>query len=223
MSLNASEKINCPKCGQMHTITVWDSITANDSTDLKNDILTRRINMFECSSCDHVALFPNPLLYTDTEKKLIISFIPTYDKNEKMKLFDEIKKTSKESGELKAFEHYNLRFVSDYNDLIEKILIFDAGLNDKTVEFLKMLILSQDPQTADDRVCMFGKITDDSIEFLIQDIKNNQMYTSNVPLETYNTVNIELKNTGIKPYSFDWEMIDLDYIARVVNGLNNTF
>ena len=67
----------------------------------------------------------------------------------KSQLFDNVQKSSKESGELDKLEGYNLRFVTDYNELLEKILIFDNDMNDKTMEVIKLMVLSQDLEKAE--------------------------------------------------------------------------
>lgn len=205
MSLNLKQNVKCPKCGQMSEVTVWNSITVSDSVDLKQDLLSGKINMFRCPSCSYSALMPTPMLYHDENKKLMISFSPCNDEVLKHQLFDNVQKSSKESGELEKLEGYNLRFVADYNELLEKILIFDNGMNDKTIEVLKLMILSQDIEKAERRTCRFGKIENNVLEFMIYDTIENQTYTSQVPKETYDTIDLQLKQSGVKPYSFGWE------------------
>lgn len=221
MSLNLKQNVKCPKCGQMSEVTVWNSITVSDSVDLKQDLLSGKINMFRCPSCSYSALMPTPMLYHDENKKLMISFSPCNDEVLKHQLFDNVQKSSKESGELEKLEGYNLRFVADYNELLEKILIFDNGMNDKTIEVLKLMILSQDIEKAERRTCRFGKIENNVLEFMVYDTIENQTYTSQVPKETYDTIDLQLKQSGVKPYSFGWEMVDPSYATRLLNGFNN--
>ena len=221
MSINIKQSVKCPKCAQMSDVTVWSSITTKDSPDLKSDLLSGKINMFKCPSCEHFALMPHPMLYHDEEKKLMISFSPCESETEKNQLFSEFKETSKESGELKKLEGYSLRFVWQYNNLLEKILLSDFGLWDKAIELIKLMILTQEPEKSENRVCMFGKIDNDEIEFLVQDKKENQVYTSKVPMQSYNTISEQLRYSGAKPYSFNWELVDIDYAAALLDGLNN--
>lgn len=221
MSLNTQQSIKCPACGLLQDMTVWDSITVKDSPDLKKDLLGGKINIFKCSSCSHSGLVPTPMLYHDEEKKLMISFSPCNDENLKARLHENICETSKMSGELETYEEYNLRFVSEYNSLLEKILIFDANLNDKAIEVIKLLILSQEPDKQDQRMCVFGKKEGDNLEFMIQDTKENMVYTSAVPTSTYDTIWQQLRYSGVKPYSFGWEMVDSNYATGLINGINN--
>ena len=221
MSINDKQSIKCPKCSHLNEVTVWSSITSDDSADLKKDLLSAKINMLRCDNCSYTALIPNPLLYHDNEKKLMISFTPCNDNEQKLELFNSIKKTSKESGELNNLEDYNLRFVTNYDTLLEKILIFDNELHDKVIEVLKVLILTQEPEKADQRIAVFGKKENDNLEFLIRDIKENQFYTSRIPTESYKTIKTQLSQSGVKYKSFDWEIIDIDYGASLLRGANN--
>ena len=186
----------------MSEVTVWNSITVKDSEDLKHDLLTGKVNMFRCPSCSYSALMPTPMLYHDEDKRLMISFSPCDDVVLKSQLFDNVQKSSKESGELDK-------------------LIFDNDMNDKTMEVIKLMVLSQDLEKAEQRVCRFGKCQDEVIEFMIYDTIENQTYTSKVPKETYDTIHKQLLESGMKPYSFGWEMVDASYATRLLNGFNN--
>lgn len=222
MSINTKQSIKCPKCSHLNEVTIWSSITSDDSQDLKKDLLGAKINIFRCDNCSHVALMPNPLLYHDKSKKLMLSFTPCNDNLEKMEIFNNIKKTSKESGELENLLEYNLRFVTNYDTMLEKILIFDNDLHDKVIEVLKVLILMQEPEKSEQRIAVFGKKENDYIEFLIRDKEENQFYTSRIPLDSYETIKNQLAQSGVKYKSFDWEIIDIDYGASLLRGINNT-
>ena len=221
MSINFKKQIKCPSCSNLSEMTLWQSVTVSDSQDLKEDLLKGKVNIFRCASCGATALVPVPLLYHDEEKRLMISFSPCED-SDKLHLFTQVKETSRESGELSELSDYNLRFVCSYNEFLEKILIFDNGLSDKTIEVLKLLVLMQDSDRMENRVCMFGKKENDQIEFMVQDKKEGQIYTSRVPMETYNTVAKSLRESGVKSYSFDWEIVDSEYASNLLRGANNS-
>ncbi|MBQ7793085.1 MAG: CpXC domain-containing protein [Clostridia bacterium] len=217
MSLNTQEKIRCPKCGTLNDITLWQSLTVSDSQDLKQELLSGKLNVLTCSDCGARALVPTPLLYHDEDKKLMISFMPTETAEEAQKQFASIKESSRQSGELNELCGYNLRYVSDYNSLLEKILIFDSGLNDKTVEVIKLMVLMQEPELAEKRSALFGKKYEDgSVEIMVQNLDDGAVFTSRAPAETYTTIHTELLRSGVKDISFDWEMVDKDYAAKLL-------
>lgn len=221
MSINYKQSIKCPKCGHLQEMNVWSSITCDDSPDLKQDLLEAKINIFRCEDCGQAALVPAPLLYHDKDKKLLISFTPCNDNAQKLRLFEEVRKASRESEELKEYEDYNLRFVTVYDELLEKLLIFDNGLHDKVIEVLKVLILTQEPEKAEHRSAVFGKTDGENLEFLIKDTKEMQFYTSKIPVASYETIKEQLRLSGVKYKSFDWEIVDIDYGTGLLRGINN--
>lgn len=221
MSISIKQTIKCPACGEVSDLNIWQSISVSDSPDLKADLLKGKINMFSCGTCGQKALFPAPILYTDDEKNLVISFSPQNDDAAAQKIFDEIKKSSELSGELENYPDYNLRFVTAYNDLLEKILIFDNGFNDKVIEVIKLLVLAQDSEKMAHRSCIFGKSEQGEIEFLVSDTAENQVYTSRVPLKTYEIIKDQLQKSGVKFKSFNWEMVDRRYAESLLRGANN--
>lgn len=221
MSINTKREIKCPGCSTVSDMTLWQSITADDSPDLKEDLLKGKINIFRCPACSQVALVPEPMLYTDAKRKLMMSFSPC-ERESRNGLFEKIKETSRTSGELDNLDGYNLRFVTEYNELLEKILIFDNDLNDKVIEVIKLLVLMQEEDKMDNRVCIFGKCADGFIEFMVQDKKEEQIYTSRVPMLTYETVSKSLTESGVKFKSFNWEMVDAEYASKLLRGTNNT-
>ena len=217
MSLNTIEKIRCPKCGKESDITLWQMITVKDSPDLKEDLLKGNLNMFVCDECNEKALVPTPLLYHDEDKKIMFSFMPTSSAEETKEAYMSVLKSSKESGELENLKGYNLRFISDYNTLLEKILIFDAGLNDKTIEVIKLMVVLNDTERSDHLKPLFGKrFEDGSIEILVNDLKTGELFTSKAPKETYTTIHTALKSSGVKDISFDWEMVDRNYAEKLL-------
>lgn len=219
MSLNTREKVRCPKCGSLNDITLWQSVTASDSADLKQELLEGRLNVLCCTDCGARALVPVPLLYHDEKKKLMISFLPCENAEENLAM---IRQSSKSSGELESLSGYNLRFVPDYNSLMEKILIFDNGLNDKTVEMLKLMALMQEPDKIESRKALFGrKFEDNSIEIMVQNLTDGAVFTSKVPAETVDIIHNQLGLSGVKFHSTDWELIDRNYAMRLLGGINN--
>lgn len=220
MSINIRKQIKCPSCGSVEEMTLWQSVTVDDSPDLKEDILKGRVNIFRCPSCRAAALVTEPMLYTDAGKRLMISFSPCDDKDRE-RLLEQVKDASRKSGELESLDGYNLRFVTQYNELLEKILIFDSGLNDKVIEVIKLLVLMQENEKMEQRTCIFGKCDGKEIELMVQDKKEGQLYTSRVPMETYETVSRSLTESGVKYKSFNWESVDPEYAASLLRGANN--
>ena len=65
-------------------------------------------------------------------------------------------------------------------NLNEKLLVFDNGLHDKVTELIKLLILSQEPEKQNDRICVFGKREEDAIEFMLAGATGVQVGAANL-------------------------------------------
>lgn len=220
MSIGEKKRVKCPACQAEQEIMVWESVTATDA-DVKEDILKGRVNVLTCGECGIKARLAVPLVYTDAEKKLVIYYVDARDSAAKYEKFASVKEETKHSGELAELAGYSLRFVADYNELLEKILIFDAGLFDKAVEVVKLAVLMQDEARADKRTAVFGKIEDDFLEFMVTDSEEGMIYTSKVPRATYDTIETALRQSGVKHTSFDWEIVDSDHAKTLLYGANN--
>ena len=223
MSINKKISVVCPKCGGLNEVTVWSVITVSDSPDLKNDLLSGKINILICADCGQRALLPDTLLYHDEKEKLLISFTPCGSEEVKEDMRKKLKYSYSDLKKELDLDGYNLRFVTEYNSLLEKILIFDNALNDKVCELIKLLILSQEPEKSDARTAVFGKRDGNELEFLVRDMSDGMCYTSRVPMSTYDTLYKSLAMSGIKFKSFEWEEVDSDYAARMLKGMNNNF
>ncbi len=136
MSLSEQTTVECPKCTSEQSITHWQSVNVTLDPDLKQKILDRTLVTFTCENCGYVAEVYHPLLYHDMEQRLMVFLgeeAPDAPTSEGVfgSLVSDI-----EAG-------HTFRLVSSINELIEKILIWDAGLDDRVVEIFKLLLLEQ--------------------------------------------------------------------------------
>lgn len=96
--------------------------------------MDRTIRIARCANCRKEFPFLDELLYHDMGRKFMISLV----RGECGKAF--VVPGLYMHLEGKTLTEYTLRFVTSYNQLIEKIKIFEAGLNDWTIEALKLAL-----------------------------------------------------------------------------------
>jgi len=128
------EEISCPECGQVQTVDIWDSINVTHDPQLREKLFKNEINVF---LCDHCGAFYDSLLdwlYHDMEKKIMI-FVQHSDRN----LREEMKESEKWYPP-ELLEGRKTRIVHERNHLIEKINIFENGLDDRVIEALKIVL-----------------------------------------------------------------------------------
>lgn len=134
MSLGEEQPISCSRCRQEQPFTVWSSVNVTEDPKLKDQLLTHELTTFRCSRCGHEAHVAFDLLYHDMDKRLAIW----------LKYPDDTGRFGVDPLARDLFaaitDEYTCRRVPSFQELLEKILVFDSGLNDYAVELAKLLI-----------------------------------------------------------------------------------
>ena len=116
----------CSHCGASHQIQTYPSINTAQEPDLKARVLDGSLFVWECPYCGVRNLVKYETLYHDPEAKLMVWLLP------------EGKVPPKAVEEaVKELEGYTLRRVGEVGDLVEKVKIHQAGLDDWTMELCK--------------------------------------------------------------------------------------
>ena len=125
----------CPQCGNRNTIKVYRSINVADNPELKEKVKDGSLFLWECPHCGKVNLAKYETLYHDPDGKLMVWLIPD----------DSVSETQMKAIEnhTKAMGGYKLRLVKDMGELMEKVLIDDAGLDDAVIELCKWVTLNE--------------------------------------------------------------------------------
>lgn len=119
-------EITCSRCGNKYDAQVYQSINVGKNPELKEKVISGELFMSSCPQCGTTNLIRSTMLYHDPEQKLIIC------------LADHDIKLSSE-----GLEGYTCRLVTSVGELIEKIKIHDAGLDDITMELCKFVTCSE--------------------------------------------------------------------------------
>jgi hypothetical protein len=131
MSKPSSCKCQCPQCQKTIEVTFWASVNVTIDPALKEDVLTDRLQQHSCPSCGLKFNLNTDLLYHDMRGKFMIYFQAPKAGPAPL-IPDKLLQL--------ALPGYQNRFVTSWNQLREKIGIFDAGLNDTLIELLKIPI-----------------------------------------------------------------------------------
>lgn len=126
MSQSAMQEITCPQCGKKHSFRVWDSINTREYPEMKEKVRNDEAFRYRCPDCGAAAILNYNFLYHQQEDKVLI-FVDADGSS-----YEEMKKILSQKGN--AFDGYRKRIILSYNDFKEKLLILDAGLDDRIVE-----------------------------------------------------------------------------------------
>lgn len=124
-----SRDIGCPSCGAAVRTRMWPGVCAQERPELRAKMLDETFFDWTCPECGYSAQFEYPCLYHDRERKFMVYLAPSgsgrefqpVDVGEKFPQLADVKK----------------RVVATPAELKEKILIFEAGLDDYAVELVK--------------------------------------------------------------------------------------
>jgi len=132
MSLSDEITFTCPACQHQQAFTTWQSINITLDPELKEKLLDRSLVTFRCEKCGHTAGVNQGLLYHDMNRRVMIML--------GCQSPDEL-----ESPEplVQTFQaDYSLRLVGSMNELIEKVLLLDADLDDRAIEMFKLAVVA---------------------------------------------------------------------------------
>lgn len=128
MSTEIKKDIVCPSCGQTQKLDMYTSVNAAENPELRRDILRESIFDWECRHCGYTAQMAYPMIYNDVKNGFILCLRPSGAVS-KAESFPAIRALTKRS-------------VKNPQELKEKILIFEAGLDDTAVELVKNAIVT---------------------------------------------------------------------------------
>lgn len=139
-------EITCPSCGHIFR-EEFNTAVFSDTVE-REAILRNDFGEVTCPACNHKFILNYRFVYTDDDLKYMIINDPKFvDSSSRLalvssfKLLDAVRK-----NEAKKFRRV---MTADIKDLREKILIFEAGLDDKVVEIMKYILLESDDLAID--------------------------------------------------------------------------
>lgn len=155
MSRHSVENITCPKCGQESELMIWSSINTVLDPEMYEKVRTGEAFVFRCANCGHVANVDYCCLYHQMNDEMMIYYVPDPEKvEEAYNMFRGDSKVAEMMGKLQ--QNYLYRIVQSKNELREKLFIFDAGLDDRAIEIIKVFyaqkLQKDSPEVAIDEI-----------------------------------------------------------------------
>ena len=117
----SSIQARCSKCGAEHIAEIPQSVNAATDPDLKEKVRSGELFTWTCPHCGTANLLSVPFLYHDPSAHLMLVL------------------TTASLGAEGLPDGYTGRQVRSVGDLMEKIKIFDAGLDDLIIEMCKFV------------------------------------------------------------------------------------
>lgn len=132
MSITKQALVKCSRCGKEHGISIYKSINVAEDAAMKRQVLDGSLFLWKCPDCGAANLARYECLYHDPAARFMAWLLP----------FKQVSEAEMQAISLhaKALGAYTLRRCADVGELIEKVRIQDAGLDDVAIEICKFVI-----------------------------------------------------------------------------------
>ena len=180
-------QLKCPNCGKAFEVEAVAAINTERDPELKERLLSGELFIRECPHCGARTLAKFPLLYHDPAERVMIWLSDgSADTEARMQ--------AAVAGN--DFEGYTGRIVDTPGALIEKVKIFDAGLDDISLEMAKFVTRQELGKDAD--LLFFGLDGADN-EITLTYPEAGQMQMVRIGFNVYeDCAGILLRNPDIK-------------------------
>ena len=206
----------CPRCTYEQEVVVWDRVDVTAEPDLKERLLRKQLQTFDCENCGETLSVSDGLLYIDQENSLLIYRHPLFREAEAELLVqkDGLDQLNELVGDLSQWQ--NLRLVSGDNELLEKIHLQDNGLDDRLMEILKVAlkVRYEEEQNNIIEACFFLG-TDGDILLLQTETAEKGWYMLEMPWELYQNA-ADTLGSNLPDLSGRWTMIDQRWAADFI-------
>jgi len=198
--------VNCKKCQQQTEVEIRQSINVALDPELKARVKDGSLFVWECPYCGQRNLALYQTLYHDPDAKLMVWLLP-----------GEAQPPQQVADAVKELEGYTLRIVREVGDLIEKVNIHDAALDDTVLEMCKWVtrreLAEKNPEAADAKL-RFLRMEGADNELVMAFPLNGQMQVVNVGFNVYEDARgILLRNPSVKPAE-GFAQVDADWIDQ---------
>ncbi len=166
--------IACPRCKASQEVELYESINVKEQPELKERLLANQLNAVTCPGCQFQFRVDKNLLYSDPDRRVLIYWIPAteqqYEQGEEQ--FSELVQnmTALLPTDLRAPE---VHLVFNRTELVERIFLLEAGLDVRTIEYIKYSIYTRNTGKLDPvhKILLFNAqdSTPEHLCFVIQD------------------------------------------------------
>ena len=157
-------EMKCNRCGTAFNVDAVAAVNTEREPELKEKLLSGELFLRECPHCGARNLVRSQTLYHDPSERLMVWLTGGSEDLER--------KVREAYGSLEEMNGYTARFVDDPGSLIEKVKIFDAGLDDVVMEMAKYVSRIEVAEGRKDRA---SDIMDATFRFLKLDGADNEI------------------------------------------------
>lgn len=196
----------CPFCRKHITVnsTIVKRINADCQKDTLTQIIIGKANYIKCPECKEDFYYEHPCGVFSVSKKYAIVCTSGNDT-------DILPKEKSALLKILRLEDFKLRCVNEFIQLIEKVRIFESGLDDRVLEIIKHKYITAE----ENYKIILTNVTPSSMIFTVFDEYDRAKSTHPVNLEVYSKEN-NLPEELIQGDFIQWNKIDKAYIKHIL-------
>lgn len=136
MTAPSSRPTQCPHCGYDNHVETYESINSHDR-QLREKLVSGALWTWQCAKCAKDTELLYPVLYHDMRSWCMIYYLDR-QMTDDPRVIEKMVPAADQLTALRRFNlNYRFRLCRSLEDLIEKVRILDAGLDDRAVEYVK--------------------------------------------------------------------------------------
>ncbi|MBU4459164.1 MAG: CpXC domain-containing protein [Verrucomicrobia bacterium] len=148
MSIARTYPIRCPKCQAEAGFELYDSVNVAEDPELRDALMGNRLNSLECPSCQFRFRVDKPLLYIDPIRGFAVWWTDEGTAQPE-KAAEEYRRMQASLQEAPGHLDLKLQLVYERVELIERIFLIEAGLDERVIEYIKYLVYSKNTRKVD--------------------------------------------------------------------------
>jgi hypothetical protein len=204
------ELIQCPVCFNEENMTIWDVIDAVSDPDLRERLLRKTLQTFECRNCGTGTPLALPLMYEDAGHKLRIESRPDLPgRPELLARLDALNRWPRQPG-------WQLRLTGQTNELIEKIHLREHGLDDRAMALVKLAVQNNSTEADTIAELYFSGIKGEEMMFVVG-MADGEWFQMFLPMEAYRNAGLVMAGQ-LDATAEGWQLIDQVYAQSILDG-----
>ena len=180
MSDKRSYRIACPRCRHEQAVELYESVNLKTDPALRDLLMRNQLNAVTCESCGFVFRVDKNLVYSDPDRRLLIYWIPTPETRhgDGEQQFSSLLREMTEAlpDDVRAPD---VHLVFSRVELVERIFLLEAGLNERLVEYIKYVIYTRNGDRVNParKVLLFNAqdSTPQHLCFVVQDAESRKL------------------------------------------------
>jgi len=152
VSTTSTTQVHCPECATEQEVLVVESANVQRFPDFRTRLLERTLMRFSCASCARPFVIEHEMLYTDLERRQFFGVFPRAAAAQFAECEQWIETTYRKafleegpSVVRQALDNCVRRVVFGYEQLREKVVCFEARLDDHILEAVKVGLADTQP------------------------------------------------------------------------------